>query len=298
LKHDRGTVILCMLLLLPAALTAHSAEAPPQAGQADFLHRQRALQPGEVVKIRVAFDEPAERVEARGFGRSFLFYPGERPEVWEGLLGIDLETRPGSYEVTVTGRRSGRAPIVKRLQLRITPKRFPTRRLTVDEKYVNPPPEVLDRIREESRRVAGLFAAVSPGKIWQRPFVAPVAGPANSSFGKRSILNGQPRSPHTGADFDVAAGTPVKAPNRARVVLAGELYYSGNTVILDHGLGLYSYLAHLSRIDVEEGNSVEAGDVVGRVGATGRVTGPHLHWTVRLAGTRVDPVSLLWLLGQ
>jgi murein DD-endopeptidase MepM/ murein hydrolase activator NlpD len=121
---------------------------------------------------------------------------------------------------------------------------------------------------------------------------------ANSSFGTRSIYNGQPRSPHSGADFLSPAGRPVKAPNAGRIVLAASQYFTGNTVIIDHGLGLFSLLAHLSEIDVELGDTVAPGDVVGKVGATGRVTGPHLHWTVRVNNARVDPLSLLYVLGE
>ena len=125
-----------------------------------------------------------------------------------------------------------------------------------------------------------------------------MADPANSAFGARSIFNGQPRSPHGGADFLSAAGTPVKAPNAGRVALARDLYFTGNTVVIDHGLGLFSLFAHLSAIDVQAGAAVGTGDVVGRVGATGRVSGPHLHWTVRAGGARVDPLSLLEVLGE
>jgi murein DD-endopeptidase MepM/ murein hydrolase activator NlpD len=120
---------------------------------------------------------------------------------------------------------------------------------------------------------------------------------ANSAFGTRSIFNGQPRNAHGGADFLSPAGTAVHAPNAGRVLVARDLYYSGNTVIIDHGLGLFSMFAHLSAFDTREGDRVEAGAIVGRVGATGRVTGPHLHWAVRANGARVDPLSLLAVLG-
>ncbi|MEE8178340.1 MAG: M23 family metallopeptidase, partial [Acidobacteriota bacterium] len=116
------------------------------------------------------------------------------------------------------------------------------------------------------------------------------------SFGKRSILNGQPRSPHSGTDFRAGEGTPIQAPNAGKVLLAAELYYSGNVVILDHGMGMYSYFAHLSRRAVSEGEQISAGEIIGYVGATGRVTGPHLHWTLRLSGARVDPLSLMEVL--
>ena len=126
----------------------------------------------------------------------------------------------------------------------------------------------------------------------------PVPDEANSAFGTRSILNGEPRSPHGGADFISPTGTPIKAPNAGRVVLAEDLYYTGNTVVLDHGLTLFSLFAHLSESNVKVGDTVAAGDVVGKVGATGRVTGPHLHWTVRINGARIDPLSLLAVMSE
>jgi murein DD-endopeptidase MepM/ murein hydrolase activator NlpD len=124
-----------------------------------------------------------------------------------------------------------------------------------------------------------------------------VPQPANSAFGTRSVFNGEPRSPHAGTDFLSPAGTRIKAPNAGRVMIARELFFSGNTVVIDHGLGLFSLLAHLSRIDVHEGDLVERGALVGLVGATGRVTGPHLHWAVRAGDARVSALSLLALAG-
>ena len=138
----------------------------------------------------------------------------------------------------------------------------------------------------------------APERLWKEPFVRPVPQAANSRFGTRSVYNGAARSPHGGADFLSPAGTPVKAPNAGRVAVARELYFTGNTVVIDHGLGLFSMLAHLSAIDVREGDLVTAGEVVGQVGATGRVTGPHLHWAVRAGGARVDPLAVLALLGS
>jgi len=121
---------------------------------------------------------------------------------------------------------------------------------------------------------------------------------ANSIFGTRSIFNGVRRSPHSGTDFLSPAGTPIQAPNGGRVVLARNLYFTGNTLVIDHGLGLLSLFAHLSAFSVQEGDVVSTGQIVGNVGATGRVTGPHLHWAVRANGSRVDALSLLAVLGQ
>ncbi len=237
--------------------------------------------------------EPILKLEGTVFGKTFPFYSGANPRVWRGLIGVDLEVRSGRYTIDLRG--TGRDGLAVRAThaLEIRGKVFPTRRLTVDEKYVTPPPEVEERIRRESKRVDEVFAAVTPEKMWKGLFVAPVPGQASGNFGKRSILNGKPRSPHTGVDFSAEAGTPIKAPNSGKIVLAAELYFSGNTVIIDHGLGLCSFFAHLSRFSIHEGDQVKAGDVVGHVGSTGRSTGTHLHWTVRLVGTRVDPLSLM-----
>lgn len=126
----------------------------------------------------------------------------------------------------------------------------------------------------------------------------PVPQPTNSAFGTRSIFNGQPRGAHGGADFLSPAGTPIKAPNAGRVVLAKSLYYSGGTVIIDHGLGVFSFLCHMSKINAAVGDMVEPGTIVGLVGATGRVTGAHLHYTLRVGNARVDPLALFALLGK
>jgi murein DD-endopeptidase MepM/ murein hydrolase activator NlpD len=157
---------------------------------------------------------------------------------------------------------------------------------------------VLARIEEEAAFVRHAQSASAGERLWSTPFQRPVPDPANSRFGSRSIYNGEPRRPHAGADFLSAAGTPVKAPNAGRVVSARDLYFTGNTVIVDHGLGLVTLLAHLSSMEVREGEMVKAGQVVGRVGATGRVTGAHLHWALTAGGARVDPLSALALLGE
>src|SRR5262249_52691915 len=135
-------------------------------------------------------------------------------------------------------------------------------------------------------------------RLWTEGFVRPVPGPANATFGSRSVFNGERRQPHAGADFMSPAGTPVRAPNGGRGVFAGGRVFPGHTVLLGHGLGAFSLLAHLSSIDVHEGNVVARGETIGKVGATGRVTGPHLHWAVRLSGARVDPLAVLAVLGS
>jgi murein DD-endopeptidase MepM/ murein hydrolase activator NlpD len=251
----------------------------------------RSIRPGELVVLTVVPPAGSESVQIRAFDRDVpAFRTGDR--TWEALVGIDLDVRPGTYTVSVT---AGAARAVH--ELVVEKRTFPTRRLKVDEAFVTPPPSEQARIDREAALLAATWKAPSPDRLWSEPFVRPVAEPANSAFGTRSIFNGKPRNAHGGADFLSPAGTPVHSPNAGRVVVARALYFSGNTVIVDHGLGLFSMLAHLSTIEVQEGERITAGHVVGKVGATGRVTGPHLHWTVRAADARVDPLSLLAVLG-
>ena len=261
-------------------------------------HEARSIQPGEVVRLTVAFSRPVESVRGRAFDRPVVLYPTADPAVWRGLVGIDLDVEVRDHVVAVAGTaadgRSGQA----RHTLTIRPKEFTTRRLTVAPEYVSPPSHVLERIQRESQRTTEIFRTQTPERQWRGAFRAPVPGQATSSFGRRSVFNGQPRSPHSGTDFRAGEGTPVAAPNAGTVALSADLYFSGNCVILDHGLGLYSFFAHLSRSTVSEGDVVAPGDTLGRVGATGRVTGPHLHWTVRLNTARVDPLSLMEILSD
>jgi murein DD-endopeptidase MepM/ murein hydrolase activator NlpD len=175
----------------------------------------------------------------------------------------------------------------------VEPKRFETRRLKVDPQFVNPPASEGERIAREAKQMAALFAQVSPERLWRGQFDMPVPGQPTSSFGRLSVLNGESRGRHQGADFRAASGTPVHAPNGGRVVLAADLYFSGNTVIIDHGLGMFSLFAHFSRLGVHTGEMVTRGQVLGESGATGRVTGPHLHWALRLGEASVDPLAVV-----
>jgi murein DD-endopeptidase MepM/ murein hydrolase activator NlpD len=193
---------------------------------------------------------------------------------------------------------AGAPPLHAAYDLIVIPRQFRTRRLTVDEAFVTPPASEQARIESDAKLLAGVWKSPAGERLWSDPFVRPVPHDANSAFGTRSIFNGKPRNAHGGADFLSPGGTPVHAPNAGRVAVARSLYFSGNTVVIDHGLGLFSMLAHLSAIDVHEGDPVSAGQIVGLVGATGRVTGAHLHWAVRAGGARVDPLSLLALLGS
>jgi murein DD-endopeptidase MepM/ murein hydrolase activator NlpD len=256
--------------------------------------RARSLQPGELVVV--ALDAPAEAIDVRvtAFNRTAAAFRGD--DGWKALIGIDLDQRPGPATVSARAR-VGASVLAGERRLTILAKKFETRSLKVSPDFVNPPPEQQKRIASESALLQRTYESSSADALWRGPFVRPVSEAANSRFGSRSIFNGEPRSPHAGTDFLSPAGTPVKAPNGGRVRIARDLFFSGQTVVIDHGLGVFSTLAHLSVIAVKEGQTVGAGDIVGNVGATGRVTGPHLHWALRVGGARVDALSIVALLG-
>ena len=288
----------CLLvasLAVPFAQAAPPSQAPAAQDPLPPLSvtvTARAVEPGEVVRLDITTPRLVTSVTVRAFDK-LIATARVGPDAWLALVGIDLDVAAGAYEVSVEavsddGRRASHVET-----LEVEGKEFPTRELRVAPRFVNPPPSEQRRIERERRQLGALFRAVEPAPRWGATFVRPIEVSVVSGFGVRSVFNGEPRAPHGGADFASPTGTPVLAPGGGRVVLAEPLYFTGRTVMIDHGLGLVSLLAHLSRIDVKVGAEVESGAQVGLVGATGRVTGPHLHWTVRLQGARVDPLSVI-----
>jgi murein DD-endopeptidase MepM/ murein hydrolase activator NlpD len=287
-----------VLIAASVALAVTAVRAGPDAPALAIGVAARSMKPrpGELVVLTLTLTAAPTSVAVHVFGRAMPSYP-LRPGVWQSLVGIDLDQKPGAYTVAVDARVA-ETVVHGEEALVVLPRTFATRRLRVDPDFVNPSGPVLARIASEAAFVRGVSDGSALERLWSAPFLRPVPDPANSRFGTRSIFNGERRRPHGGADFLSAAGTPVHAPNAGRVVAARDLFFTGNTVIIDHGLGVVSLLAHLASIDVHEGDPVLAGQIVGRVGATGRVTGPHLHWALTVAGARVDPLSALALIGD
>jgi len=211
------------------------------------------------------------------------------------VVGIGLSASPGTHRIRIhydDGREETR-------QFEVREKQYTEQRLTIDNpRMVNPDPQDLARIRSESASMRERYQRFGELTDSPLPFIQPVAGPLSSSFGRRRILNGEPRAPHSGLDIAVNTGTPIQSPAAGTITLTGNFYFNGNTVFVDHGAGLISMLCHLSRIDVEEGQKVGRGGILGLVGATGRVTGPHLHWSVSMNGNRVDPVQVMALFSE
>jgi biotin carboxyl carrier protein len=233
-------------------------------------------------------------IRGEWLGNKLEFFPGEHAGDFYALAGVDVEAPTGPSTLAIHIDRNGTPEDLTRT-IDIHPAHYRTGTLTVAPKFVQPPPEAQKQIEEESELKKKIFALSASQPLWTGSFRAPVRTPATDSFGTRRMFNGKLASIHKGADFRASAGTPVHASNSGTVVLARPLYFEGNCVVIDHGLGLYTLSMHFSRIDVKEGQHVNTGDVLGLSGATGRVTGPHLHWAVRWHNAYLDPVKLLHL---
>lgn len=217
----------------------------------------------------------------------------------EAILGVDLEKAPGTYPLLVHVQTNGGKPATCTIQIPVRAGKFATERLQVGKEFVEPSPEQIQRANEERDKLRAIFDQVTPEKLWDGDFRVPLDGvTTGGNFGKRRVLNGNPGSPHSGVDFPATTGTPIHAAQIGRVALAQELFFSGNTVVVDHGLGIYTFYGHLSEIDVKVGDELQSGQVLGKVGATGRVTGPHLHWGLMVERARVNPLQLVKILGH
>jgi len=284
-------------LLRPAGVTAKEARSC-NAGATLRLSSPVSSQ-GSLLLVELKSARPLTEVKGDWGGQSVPFWQEEsRVAVHAGLLGVDLEKAPGRYELKVTAQKAAGEKIVCSANITVRAGKFATERLRVEKEFVEPNPEQVKRANEERDRLREIFDRVTPERLWNGKFRVPLDGvAAGSNFGKRRILNGNPGSPHGGADLPGTTGTPVHAAQRGRVVLADELFFAGNTLVLDHGLGIYTFYGHLSEISAKVGDILEAGDVLGKVGATGRVTGPHLHWGLTVERARVNPLQIVKLLG-
>jgi murein DD-endopeptidase MepM/ murein hydrolase activator NlpD len=206
-----------------------------------------------------------------------------------GVTAPDIQTKPGSYKLVVfaDGRPAASA------RIRVRSKNYGVRRITVAKKYMRLTPQQLSRHKREIKAQKKVYQRTTSTRYWRGGFIKPVPGSISGTFGRRSIINGQARSPHGGVDMRGAKGTPVKASGAGKVALVQDSFFGGQVILINHGQGLVSAYRHLDRIQVKNGQMVAKGQVIGLVGMTGRVTGPHLHFDIHLGGARVDPMA--WL---
>ncbi|MEE9157926.1 MAG: peptidoglycan DD-metalloendopeptidase family protein [Gammaproteobacteria bacterium] len=219
------------------------------------------------------------------------YYRGRRAMVieangtWHAVLGIPLSATPGTHKLKVTTPKKEST-----LAFEVKDKEYATQRITItDDRKVNPTPEDLKRIAREKTLIREALAHWRDTDDVSLVLALPVDGPISSPFGLRRVLNDQPRKPHSGLDIAAARGTPVEAAASGRVIRTGNYFFNGNTVFIDHGQGLVTMYCHLDSVTVAPGQEISQGEIIGQVGMTGRVTGPHLHWGVILNQSSVDP---------
>lgn len=253
---------------------------------------------GQVLLVQVPVSGQPPEVVGRFLGRRVPFFPRSgsgKSQVFVGLVGIDLQDEPGIHELAVWAA-DPRKPQRFTYSILVIKEQFLAQHLTLPKEQVELDQDTLARVRAEQDQVRGILSGVTPHRFWKGKFIEPVQGPTMDSFGRIRIINGQPHNPHTGEDIAAPPGTKVLAMNDGVARLIADHFFSGKSVFVDHGLGLHSMYFHLSDVLVRDGEPVTRGQVIGKVGSTGRATGPHLHWGVRLNGARVNPSSLLALL--
>jgi murein DD-endopeptidase MepM/ murein hydrolase activator NlpD len=252
---------------------------------------------GDACLVSVSGPESLESVYGEFVGQRFSMARGAQSGPYQGLFGIDLNIDPGTYDVKAVGRTGNQETLAGLFSLNVEKVDFATQELTLPPSMVDPDAQTLEWVNREAKRLKSLLRGYRDEKLWRGGFVRPVQGAVTTGFGLRRIINGQPRNPHTGVDLRAQEGTPVRACNRGIVALVDDQFFSGKSVVLDHGWGMYSMYFHLSAAMVKEGDYVAKGALLGRAGSTGRATGPHLHWGIRLNGARIDPISLIELAG-
>lgn len=239
--------------------------------------------PGGVAVVALPEQTDAPRVQYLDQPLLVIREDGER---WIAIAGIPLTAKPGKEYVELDGGQ--------RIAFNVTSRDYPEQHIKLrNQQHVTPDPEHLKRIKRELDEQISAYKTFSTRQPSNLMFDRPVNGRLSSAFGLRRFFNGEERNPHSGLDFAAPAGTSIKAPATGQVILTGDYFFNGNTVFVDHGQGLISMFCHLSAIDVKEGDEVARGEHVGKVGATGRATGPHLHWNVSLNNTRVDPAIFI-----
>jgi murein DD-endopeptidase MepM/ murein hydrolase activator NlpD len=241
--------------------------------------------PGDIVIVTVK--GVTGPVDGKFNGKKIYFLASNN--AFKAVLGIDLFTEPGAYTLDITAQG-----IVLSRPVKVIKKKYPVQKLKLPEDMVELSPENEARAEREQMKVAAIWPNETE-RIWNGSFINPREGKISTKFGLRRIINGVAKNPHSGVDVAAEEGQEVKAPNNATVTMVDNQFFSGNSVILDHGQGIYTMFFHLSRVLVHEGQQVRKGEVIGLVGSTGRSTGAHLHWGVRIQGARVDPLELMRL---
>jgi len=285
-----GTAVLAMVLLVAAGARADEPFSLPEPISLSVTPASPQI--GDTVLIKASTGAYVHTVGVSFLGHKFHLHREGRGPRFTGLAPVGLSVRPGPKRLRVASWAGDGSRRTMEVILRVQGRSFERSELEVSRSFTAPGPGAHQRIARDRKRLAAVWRQGSEAPLYDERFLRPLSTEITGAFGARRVFNGKQKSRHRGVDLDGEVGDPVAASNRGRVVLADELFYSGGTVILDHGMRLYTMYFHLSRIDVKPGETVEAGETLGAVGATGRVTGPHLHFGAKLRGRYVDPLAL------
>jgi len=250
---------------------------------------------GSPLLFRIKPPKAVEQLSGKWLGHEIPFNFDPATKTWFGFAGVSLETRPGSYTFQVSATRKNGDPISFGRPVTIGKAKYKRISVSVSKKFTEPSADQLRTISEDKQTKEALFNRVTPEREWSGNFRAPVRAPVSDVFGTERVFNGKVQSYHQGLDYGVPSGTPVSALNSGTVILARNLYFEGNCVVIDHGQGLLSLYLHLSEFAVKEGQRLKRGELIGLSGGTGRATGPHLHVAVRWQGVYLNPATLLSL---
>jgi len=276
-------VFVVAVCLLTGASTSVALPKPEITVSSDSIFQ------GDAGYLRVQTTN-GESPQVQWMDQDLFTAPLENGKTWFGFFAADLKLRPGSYPLVVKIPSTG---VRKQIDITVRSKDFGVRRLTLPKELVDLDAVTLERVKRESAIMKEVLEAPPTAPQWKGPFVKPLSGEVVGTFGQASIINGMPRAPHSGVDLKAEKGTPVVSINSGRVALTGEHFFNGLFVVVDHGGALQSMYFHLDKILVQQGVKVTKGMVVGLVGATGRATGPHLHFGIRINGARIDPMQFM-----
>jgi murein DD-endopeptidase MepM/ murein hydrolase activator NlpD len=246
---------------------------------------------GEVVLVTLPVEDGALSAAGQFQDQAIPFFKNGS-DAYTALIGADLALSPGKYPLTVTVE-SGKEKVKKEYSVEVLPTEFGVERLILPKDKVDLTPQTAARVEKDAAQFKDAFGQSGDERLWRDVFLVPVEGARSGTFGQKRVINGQEKNPHTGEDIRAPLGARVTASNSGKIVLSGDFFFNGQSLVIDHGGGLFTMYFHLSEIKVKDGDFVKQGQIIGLVGQSGRATGPHLHWCARLHGARVDPFSLV-----
>ncbi len=251
------------------------------------------IKQGDILLVTVKANPGKYEISGTFLDKPVYFYTDLNKNSYAALIGIDMNTEPNLYTLSLVFEDEKGKKVKKNYKIKVRPTKFGVQRLTLPKEMVELDEETLKRVRLEQEKIGKVWNIFTEKYLWEGNFISPAEGELSSNFGLRRIINGEPRNSHNGIDFAAPEGASVYAPNHGKAVFIDELFFSGKSLIIDHGFGLFTMYFHLSEILVNDGEEIKKGQLIAKVGKSGRATGPHLHWGMRLNGARVNPISIV-----